>query len=235
MSTLLEVRDVAKSFGAFVALSGVSLQVDEGQSLGLVGPNGSGKTTLINVLSGVYKPTHGSVALRGRDVTGLAPHRLCALGMNRTFQVPRPLAGLTVAENIALVRPSRHGSADLDFDVLEFVGLARVAARRVSALTSGEQKLLDLARALAARPDVLFVDELGAGLNPSELDHVADLLRALRERGVALVVVEHLMGFLEQVVDQVVVLNAGTPIFEGTLRQAIADPRVIEIFLGTHA
>ncbi len=235
MTALLEVHDVAKTFGEFTALAGVSMSVEEGQAVGLVGPNGSGKTTLINVLSGVYKPTRGTVRLRGRDVTGLASHRLCALGVNRTFQVPRPLAGLTVAENIALVKAGRRAGATADLDVLDFVGLTHVAARRVSALTSGEQKLLDLARALAARPDVLFVDELGAGLSPSELDHVAALLRALRDRGVSLVVVEHLMGFLEQVVDHVVVLNAGAPIFEGSLRAAVADPHVIEVFLGVRA
>lgn len=232
-SPLLQVRGLSKAFGGFQALSDVSLDVFAGRALGLVGPNGSGKTTLINVVSGVYKPSGGKVALKGEDVTGLGSHRLCRLGLNRTFQTPRPLAGLTVAENVALVRrPRRSGLAVFDGEPLSFVGLDRVASRRVSALTSGEQKLLDLARALAAGPAVLLVDELGAGLNPGELAHVAGLLARLKEVGMALVVVEHLMGFLEQVVDMVVVLNAGVAIFRGDLRAAVADPRVVEVFLG---
>lgn len=230
---VLEVRALSKAFGGFQALSQVSLDVSAGKAVGLVGPNGSGKTTLINVASGVYKPSSGSVFLNGQDVTGLASHRLCRLGLNRTFQSPRPLAGLTVAENVALVRRHRHSRAPVfECDPLSFVGLDRVASRRVSALTSGEQKLLDLARALAAVPDVLLVDELGAGLNPDELAQVAGLLRHLKEAGMALVVVEHLMGFLEQVVDMAVVLNAGVTIFQGDLRAAVADPRVVEVFLG---
>jgi branched-chain amino acid transport system ATP-binding protein len=235
VAALLEVKGLSKAFGGFQALSEISLEVSAGEAVGLVGPNGSGKTTLINVVSGVYKPSGGTVLLRGEDVTGLGSHKLCRLGLNRTFQNPRPLAGLTVAENVALVRPSRHSErAVLEGGPLGFVGLDRVASRRVSALTSGEQKLLDLARALAARPEVLLVDELGAGLNPGELDHVAGLLRRLKDAGMALVVVEHLMGFLEQVVDTVTVLNAGMAIFRGDLRAAVADRRVVEVFLGEH-
>lgn len=229
----LEVRSLTKEFGSFRAVADVSVEVFAGEALGLVGPNGSGKTTLINVVSGVYEPNGGSVQLVGQDITGKASHRLCRLGLNRTFQIPRPLADLTVGENIALVRHRHRGPQDLlDVDPLEFVGLDRQAERVASSLTSGEQKLLDLARALAARPSVLLVDELGAGLSAHELDHVAELLAKLKDAGLALLVVEHLMGFLEQVVDSVVVLNAGAAIFRGTLRAAIADPTVIEVFLG---
>jgi branched-chain amino acid transport system ATP-binding protein len=235
VAALLEVKALSKAFGGFQALSEISLEASGGRAVGLVGPNGSGKTTLINVVSGVYKPSGGTVLLRGEDVTGLGSHKLCRLGLNRTFQNPRPLTGLTVAENVALVRPSRYSErAIFGEDPLSFVGLDRVASRRVSALTSGEQKLLDLARALAARPEVLLVDELGAGLNPGELAHVAGLLRQLKDAGMALVVVEHLMGFLEQVVDTVTVLNAGVAIFRGDLRSAVADRRVVEVFLGEH-
>lgn len=238
---LLEVRGLTKAFGAFQAFRDVSLDVVAGQALGLVGPNGSGKTTLINVISGVYKPSGGRVSLGGRIVTGMPSHRLCRLGLNRTFQVPRPLGDLTVADNVAVVRhrhARQHGHQHrpgpvFDADPLEFVGLARAASRRASSLTSGEQKLLDLARALAAGPEVLLIDELGAGLSTRELDQVAGLLRHLKEAGLALLVVEHLMGFLEQVVDSVVVLDAGLEIFRGPLRAAITDRRVIEVFLGS--
>jgi branched-chain amino acid transport system ATP-binding protein len=227
---LLQVDGLSKAFGGNKAVAGISLDLTAGQALGLVGPNGSGKTTLINVISGVYKPDGGSVTLNGHRVTGLASHRLCRLGLNRTFQIPRPLGDLRVADNLAVVR--RRHRPIFDADPLEFVGLAHAANRRASSLTSGEQKLLDLARALAAGPEVLLVDELGAGLGARDLDTVAGMLRRLREAGLALLVVEHLMGFLEQVVDSVVVLNAGLEIFRGTLRAAVADQRVIDVFLG---
>lgn len=229
----LEVRGLTKLFGGFTAVASVSFTAVAGQALGLVGPNGSGKTTLINVISGVYKPSAGSVLLGEHEITGLPSHRVCRMGLNRTFQVPRPLGDLTVADNIAIVHPGVPARIQrLTDDPLQFVGLGDSADRLVSSLTSGEQKLLDLARALAANPDVLLVDELGAGLSDSELDHVAGLLSRLKEAGLALVVVEHLMGFLEQVVDSVLVLNAGAPIFRGSLRDAIADDQVIDVFLG---
>ncbi len=229
---VLEVREVTKEFGAFTALDGVSLSLQPGQALGLVGPNGSGKTTLINVMSGVHAATRGRVLLRGEEITGLAPHRVCRRGMNRTFQIPRPLGPLTAEENVAVAR--RHGrpSRHLDVDPLGFVGLEKFASRPASGLTTGQQKRLDLARAIATGPEVLLVDELGAGLSPAELEHVGELLRGLSAMGVALVVVEHLLGFLEAVVASVVVLDAGRPLFVGSLRDAVADPRVIEVFLG---
>ena len=233
-ASVLVASDLSKSFGSFQAVAGVGFELRAGEALGLVGPNGSGKTTVINVISGVYKADGGSVLLNGRDVTGMPSHRLCRLGLNRTFQIPRPLADLTVAENLALVNVRQRSESLLGVDPLSFVGLDSYSGRQAGTLTSAEQKLLDLARALAANPVVLLVDELGAGLSPQELDHVAELLRALKQAGIALVVVEHLMGFLELVVDRVIVLNAGTPIFRGTLREAIAEPAVIEIFLGGH-
>ena len=232
-SALLQVRDLSKTFDGFQAVAGVSLDIVAGTALGLLGPNGSGKTTLINLISGVYKPSGGTVVLKGQDVTAKPSYRLCKLGLNRTFQIPRPLGDLTVEENLALVHPRSRGDRVLfDADPLEFVGLESVASRRASTLTSGEQKLLDLARALAARPVVLLVDELGAGLSARELEHVAGLLRQLKDAGMALLIVEHLMGFLEQIVDEVVVLNAGASIFHGDLRAAIADRQVIDVFLG---
>ena len=230
---ILKVRGLTKTFGAFQAVGGVSLDVTGGEALGLVGPNGSGKTTLINVISGVYKPSGGTVTLNGRDVTGSPSHRLCRLGLNRTFQIPHPFGDLTVAENVSIVHRRRDGArAIFDADPLKFVGLAGAANYSALALTSSEQKLLDLARALAAGPDVLLIDELGAGLSAHELEYVAGLLRTLKDAGLALVIVEHLMDFLEQVVDTVIVMDAGEPIFRGTLRAAIADRRVIDIYLG---
>ena len=230
---VLVVRDLSKSFGGFVAVEGVSLDAVAGHALGLVGPNGSGKTTLINVISGVYKPSGGTVMLHGRNVSAKRAHRLCRLGLNRTFQIPHPLGDLSVADNVAVVHHRRVGTRGLfDTDPLGFVGLTRARNAPASSLTSSEQKLLDLARALAAGPDVLLIDELGAGLSIHELDHVAGLLRELKNAGLALIIVEHLMEFLEQIVDTVVVMDAGATIFRGTLRDAVADRRVVETYLG---
>lgn len=231
--SVLRVHDLTKSFGGFTAVSGISLDVNAGEAIGLVGPNGSGKTTLINVISGVYKPTKGTVTLKGIDVTAKRSHRLCRLGLNRTFQIPHPLADLSVADNVTIVHHRRTGERGLfDADPLEFVGLTRAAANPASDLTSSEQKMLDLARALAAGPDVLLVDELGAGLSAHELEHVATLLRELKDAGMALIIVEHLMDFLDQIVDSVLVMDAGASVFRGTLRGAVADPKVIEVYLG---
>lgn len=229
---VLRAVGVSKSFGGFVAVADITLDIVAGTATGLVGPNGSGKTTLINVISGVYRPTHGSVFLGERDVTAMASHRLCHLGLNRTFQIPHPLGDLTVADNIAVVRPRRGTKPIFDGDPLEFVGLDGAANSPALRLTSSEQKLLDLARALASGPSVLLIDELGAGLTPRELEHVAGLLRQLKEAGLGLLVVEHLMDFLEQIVDDVIVMDAGAEIFRGSLRAAVADQRVIDVYLG---
>jgi len=232
-TAVLEVRDVTRYFGAFQALGGVSLEVPAGSAVGLVGPNGSGKTTLINVVSGVHPATKGKVLLSGEDLENLSPTRRVHKGLNRTFQVPRPLKSLTVAENVAVAARSCRPGSLFGEDPLDFVGLSAQRSTPAGTLTTGSQKLLDLARALATGPDLLLVDELGAGLSDAELEVVAKLLRSLASMGLALVVVEHLLGFLEAVVDSVIVLDAGRDIFHGTLKEAVSDPRVIEVFLGS--
>jgi branched-chain amino acid transport system ATP-binding protein len=229
---VLEASDVSKHFGGFRAVDGVSLSIGPGQAIGLVGPNGSGKTTLINVISGVYPPTKGSIRLKGDDITSLPAYRRSRHGVNRTFQIPKPLGPLSVEENVSVAHRHRRSGKRLKVDPLEFVGLADVGHRPASSLTTGQQKRLDLARALATGPEVLLVDELGAGLSPAELGEVAALLRQLSGMGMALLVVEHLLGFLEAVVDSVLVLDAGRTVFSGSLRDAVADSGVIEIFLG---
>jgi len=231
---LLRVEALVKRFGGFRALDGVSFHVLPGEILGLVGPNGSGKTTCINVITGLYGPDDGAVQFDGRPIGGLASHRLVHRGINRTFQVPKPFLTLTVRENVEVA--AAHGrrmddGLDLD-ELLASLELDAHAAKPAAELNSVQQKMLDLARALATRPRLLCVDELAAGLNPAELERVAERLRALARSGMALLVVEHLMGFIDQVTDRVVVLNAGKEIFEGTLANAVRDARVVEVFLG---
>jgi branched-chain amino acid transport system ATP-binding protein len=174
------------------------------------------------------------VRLDGRSIGGLASHRLVHLGINRTFQVPRPFMTLTVRENVA-VADAYGGNAERRTDVdalLASLDLKALAERRAAELNSAQQKMLDLARALATRPRLLLIDELAAGLNPAELDRVAARLKELARAGIAMLVVEHLMGFIDQITDRVIVMNAGKEIFEGVMADAVRDKRVVEVFLG---
>ena len=232
---LLRIDTLIKRFGGFRALDGVSFHVQPGEILGLVGPNGSGKTTCINVITGLHKPDGGAVIYQGRAIGGLPSHRLVHLGINRTFQVPKPFLTLTVRENVevAAAYGRRSGEAFDMSALLASLELDRDADRPAAELNSVQQKMLDLARALATKPKLLCVDELAAGLNPAELDRVAERLRELARSGMALLVVEHLMGFIDQVTDRVIVLNAGKEIFEGALSAAIEDRQVVEVFLGS--
>jgi branched-chain amino acid transport system ATP-binding protein len=230
---LLRVDGLIKRFGGFRALDGVTFHLHPGEVLGLVGPNGSGKTTCINVICGLYAPDGGNVVYDGRSVGGTASHRLVKAGINRTFQSPRPFPSLTVRENVEVA--AYYGDARPGFDIdglLERLELDRLARRPAAELNSAQQKTLDLARAVATEPKLLLVDELAAGLNPAELGRMAERLRAMADSGMALLVVEHLMGFIDKVTDRVAVMAAGKEFFEGTLAGAMKDPNVIRVFLG---
>ncbi len=233
-SPLLTVNGLVKRFGGFRALDVLSFSMGAGEILGLVGPNGSGKTTCINVISGLYRPDGGAIHFEGRSIGGLASHRLVHAGINRTFQVPRPFLTLTVRENVEIAiaygrNRDRLGDADTLLSSLE---LAALADHPAGELNSAHQKMLDLARALATGPRLLLVDELAAGLNPAELERVASKLKELARSGIALLVVEHLMGFIDQITDRIIVMNAGKEIFEGRLAEASQNPQVVEVFLG---
>jgi branched-chain amino acid transport system ATP-binding protein len=232
---ILSVSKLMKRFGGFHALDGLSFHVAEGEILGLVGPNGSGKTTAINVISGLYAPDGGEVLLDGASIGGVASHRLVHRGINRTFQVPKPFLSLTVRQNVevALAYGGAAGRPMALAALLDEFRLADVADRAAADLNNAQQKMLDLARALATGPRLLLLDELAAGLNPAELDWIAERIKALAQRvGIAIIVVEHLMGFIEHITDRVIVMNAGKEIFEGKLAVAVKVPQVIEVFLG---
>ncbi len=236
---LLEVRGLVKRFGGFRALDGVSLHLRAGEVLGLVGPNGSGKTTCINVVSGLHRSDGGTVVFEGASVDRVPAHRRAWAGINRTFQSPHCFGSLTVLENVQVAATYGHargsggnqGPPDLHA-LLAGLELDGLRHRPAAELNSAQAKMLDLARALATAPRLLLVDELAAGLNPAELGRVAARLRTLAAEGMALLVVEHLMGFLEMVTSRVVVMNAGREIFEGALASAVRDPEVVRVFLG---
>ena len=231
---LLQVDGVVKRFGGFRALDNLNFSIGRGEILGLVGPNGSGKTTCINVISGLYPPDSGDIRFEGRAIGGLPSHRLVHAGINRTFQVPRPFLSLSVRQNVEIALAyggARNGAFNAEA-ILASLELAALADKPAGELNSAQQKMLDLARALATGPRLLLVDELAAGLNPAELEHVAQKMKELAHAGIALLVVEHLMGFIDQITDRIIVMNAGKEIFEGRLAEAARNAQVVEVFLG---
>ncbi len=229
---LLAVRDIRKTFGGLHALDGVTLSVNEGDVLGLIGPNGSGKTTLINTISGLIMPDGGSVAFKGHDLTRKSPDKRVHVGINRTYQVPSPFHKLTVWENM-IVAATYGGADDVDIEnLLRRAGLHEFKDREAGRLNSSQQKLLDIARALATSPKLMLVDEIAAGLNPKELSWLAEWLLELSSAGIALLVVEHLIPFLQLITTRVVVMDVGSVIFEGDIASATQDDHVIEVFLG---
>jgi branched-chain amino acid transport system permease protein len=236
---LLVLRNVSKAFKGVQALDGVEVEVRRGEILGLVGPNGSGKSTLINVVSGHYPADAGSILFEGRELRGVAPHRIARAGIARTYQIPRPFAHLTVLENVALPpmfgrvtleRPAAEGEARR---WLEFTGLAAKAQLRPDALNLHQRKFLELARALASRPTLLFLDEVLSGLAPVEMDEAIRLIRAIREQGATVVFVEHVMRAVMQLADRMVVLTHGKNIAQGLPQDVMRNRAVIEAYLGT--
>jgi branched-chain amino acid transport system ATP-binding protein len=237
---LLEAEGVTRRFGGLPAVDDLSFEVRQGEILGIIGPNGAGKTTLLNLVSALLPVTAGAIRFRGGVITGLAPHVVAEMGVARTFQIVKPLKGLTVRENVAVGAmfgqrdgglPTRQALAKAD-EVLAFTGLAPRARDPVAVLTIADRKRLELARALAMEPALLLLDEVMAGLNQKEIEWAMGLIQEVNRRGVTILVIEHVMKAIMGISHRILVLHHGRRIALGAPREVAADPQVIEAYLG---
>ena len=241
MTALLAIENLTKRFGGVVAIDQLGFTLEAGEILGLIGPNGAGKSTLFNLINGVFAADAGRVVFNGLDITGEPPYRIARLGLARTHQIVQPLANMTVLENctvgacfgrenlsMARARVAARESAEL-------VGLADRLDMPAAQLTIAGKKRLELARALAARPTLLLLDEVLAGLNPTEVEHMIGIMRRIRERGITILIIEHLMQAIMSLSDRIVVLNSGRRLAEGTPAEVANNPAVIEAYLGDPA
>jgi branched-chain amino acid transport system ATP-binding protein len=237
-AAVLAAVDVRKRFGALAVLDGVHLELRQGEAVGIVGPNGAGKTTLLNVLAGSLRPDGGSIVFRGRDITAKDAADRCTLGIARTHQVPRPFVGMTVFENVlvgATAGGRRRGAEAyaLSLEVLDQCGLTNLANRRAEGLGLLHRKRLELARALAVKPAVLLLDEIGGGLTDAESAELVETVGGLRDNGIAVLWIEHIVHVLTQVVTRLVCMDAGRIIAEGPPEEVVAQAAVVDAYLGS--
>ena len=234
---ILDISNVSKRFGGLVALNQVNMQVEAGQIFGLIGPNGAGKTTLLNVISGVYGPNGGSVRFSGQDIVGLSPEAVCRRGIARTFQISQPFPRMTALNNVRVAAVFGHATPAADSralasEMLDFVGFPMPKDTVALSLNTAHLKRLDMARALASLPKLLLLDEVASGLTPAELAEVMKLIFKIRDKGITIIAIEHVVKMIMGICDRIAVLDHGEKIAEGTPQEIARDPRVIKAYLG---
>jgi branched-chain amino acid transport system ATP-binding protein len=236
LMAILEIKNVSKFFGGLAANSNISFSVEEGSVTGLIGPNGAGKTTLFNCITGYYSPSQGDILFKSRRLNGLKPDRICKLGMARTWQVVRPLAKMSVLDNVmvgALLRTnSLKVARELAMEQLKAVQMDKKADAAAGGLPLGERKRLEMARVLATRPILLLLDEVLGGLNPAESEEIIHLVRSIKAKSLTQIVIEHHMRAIMRISDRIVVLNSGEKLTEGTPQEVVNNQMVIDAYLG---
>ncbi len=236
MTAILDIQHVSKFFGGLAANSDVSFSMDEGMIMGLIGPNGAGKTTLFNCITGFYPPSRGEILFKGHRLNGLTPDRVCKLGMARTWQKVRPLAKMTVLDNVMVGALARTNSlkvaSEMAMQQLRYVRLDRKAGALAGGLPIGERKKLEVARVLATQPQLLLLDEVMGGLNPAESEEIIQLILEQKKRGITQMVIEHDMKAIMRISDRIVVLNSGEKLAEGLPKEIVANKDVVTAYLG---
>ena len=234
--SFFEIKNLVKHFGGLAAVNNVSFEVQQGEIFGLIGPNGSGKTTIFNMISNYHHPTSGSVYFKDKDITGLKTFKICKLGVARTFQVVKPLGRMTVEDNVIAAAFSREkikkNARALAKETLEFCGLSHRKDVLAKSLSIGERKRLEITRAMATRPQLILLDETAAGLNPSEVKAAIELIKRIRDKGVAIIIVEHIMKVIMTISDRIHAINFGQTIAQGTPQEVANNSKVIEAYLG---
>lgn len=234
--TLLKVEHVTKRFSGLVAVNNVSLELNEGEILGMIGPNGAGKTTLFHSICGFHQTTEGKILLNGKEIQNLKPEIICGYGIARTFQIVKPFGNLTLLENVMVgafkKETSYEAAKKVALDKLDFMGLLNKQHERMKDLTFAEQKKVEVARALATKPKILFLDEVMSGLNPTEVNDFIELVRQICANGTTIFFIEHLMSAVMKLSDRVVVMHLGEKIAEGTPEEVTKNPLVIEAYIG---
>jgi len=239
---ILEGKEVTKYFGGLAAVSEVDFHVNQGEILGLIGPNGAGKSTLFNLISAALTPDPGTILFKGVNITGIKPHKICRMGLARTFQNVKIFSNLSVLDNVLLgsffgtkTRMSADGAQKNAADLLEFVGLSSFIAGLASDLTLANQKRLEVARALATQPEILMLDEMMEGLNPAEVSQAMNLVGSIRDKGVTVIMIEHVMKAIMNVCDRIMVLHHGAKIADGTPQEIVNSKQVMKVYLGEKA
>ncbi|MEM1586898.1 MAG: ABC transporter ATP-binding protein [Candidatus Bathyarchaeia archaeon] len=233
---LLETKKLSKHFGGVIALDNVDLKVEKGELVGLIGPNGAGKTTFYNCITGFYRPTSGKVFFGGKDITGLPSHKVCKMGIARTFQIPRPFLGLTVLENVAVgalnTGISLEEAKERAKEILSFLIMDKYTNLQASKLNFAYRRRCEIARALATNPNLLLLDETFAGLNPVEIDEMVDVVKKIWKGGITIMLTEHIMKVVMSLAERIIVFNQGKLIADGNPKEIASNEEVIEAYLG---